>query len=232
MSGDVATGLVARGQELAPSADAPCRFLLARPSVDIVDQLAAGGTIVRLARGETVFVEGDLVDAVYVVRGGEVSLGRRVGRRRVTLMRLRVGEILGDIPVLLRTPAPFDATVEADAMLVRIPIERVLATLDRSPQFARRWIMWLTGRLANAQTRLLSLLAGDVESQVAAVLAQEGCRGATVHLTHDDLAQLVGAQRSSVTRALDSLANAGVVTTGYGKVTILDRQELERIGRT
>ncbi|MFN2503822.1 MAG: Crp/Fnr family transcriptional regulator, partial [Acidimicrobiales bacterium] len=129
-------------------------------------------------------------------------------------------------------PAPFDAVATTDVELVAIPSGRLVATLDKSPEFARRWVLWLSGRLSNTHTRLLSLLAGDVRAQVAALLVQESCRGDTVHLTHHDIAAMVGAQRSSVTRALDELAAAGAIATGYGHVTILDNEHLLAVARS
>lgn len=179
-----------------------------------------------VADGEHVFAEGDVLDAVYVIRQGQVALRRSLNGRDVTLLRLHDGDILGDVPLLLRSPAAFDAVAETDVELVRISPGRLLATLDRSPEFARRWVLWLSGRLAATQLRLLSLLAGDVRAQVAAVLLQEGCRGETVHLTHHELAEMVGAQRSSVTRALDDLAAMGAVALGYGQIQLRDADAL------
>lgn len=211
---------------------APCRFLIARPGDEDIARLSAGGEVVRVARGTRVFSEGDVVDAVYVIRSGSVALGRAVRGRDVTLLLLRDGDILGDIPTLLHTPAAFNAVAASDAELVAISLGRLVATLDKSPDFAKRWVLWLSGRLASAHTRLLSLLAGDVRAQVASVLSQESCRGDTIHLTHHDLAAMVGAQRSSVTRALDELAADGVIATGYGQVTILDHDALLGVARS
>ncbi|MGE3449242.1 MAG: Crp/Fnr family transcriptional regulator [Microbacteriaceae bacterium] len=185
-----------------------------------------------MKRGDHIFSESDVLDSVYVIRRGKVALGRRVRGRDITLLLLREGDILGDVPMLLQAPASFDAVAESDAELVVIPAGRLLATLDHSPEFARRWLLWLSGRLASAHTRLLSLLAGDVRAQVAALLDQESCHGDAVRLTHQEIASMVGAQRSSVTRALDDLADEGVIATGYGHVTILDHDALVAVARS
>lgn len=210
----------------------PCRFLTAKPSEHDLERLAAGGETVRVRRGDHVFSEGDVVDAVHVIRRGSVALGRRIGGRDVVLLLLREGDILGDVPMLLQAPASFDAVAATDAELVAIPAGRLLATIDHSPEFSRRWLLWLSGRLSSAHTRLLSLLAGDVRAQVAALLDQESCRGEVIRLTHQEIASMVGAQRSSITRALDDLAGIGVITTGYGRVTILDHDALVAVARS
>lgn len=210
----------------------PCGFLAARPSEQDLQRLAAGGESVRVKRGDHLFSEGDVVDAVYVIRRGRIALGGRVRGRRVVLLLLHEGDILGDVPMLLQTPASFDALAETDAELVAIPAGRLLATLDQSPEFARRWLLWLSGRLSSAHTRLLSLLAGDVRAQVVALLVQESCRGDTIRLTHHEIASMVGAQRSSVTRALDGLSGDGMIETGYGQVRILDPHRLAAASRS
>lgn len=215
-----------------PRSAGPCRSLTARPSEQDLERLAAGGQVVRVKRGDLLFSEGDVVDTVHVIRRGSVALGRRVRGRGVTLLLLREGDILGDVPLLLQAPASFDAVAESDAELVAIPVGRFLATLEHSPEFARRWLLWLSSRLANAQARLLSLLAGDVRAQVAALLVQESCRGDRIRLTHQEIAAMVGAQRSSITRALDELAAEGVLATGYGQVTILDHDALVAVARS
>ncbi len=208
-------------------ASPPCRNLVARPNEEDIERLAAGGTFMRVNRGEKVFAEGDAVDFVYVIRRGEVALSRSLRSRNVTLLLLRAGDILGDIPTLLRAPATFDAVAVTDVELVAIAPARVWATLERSPEFARRWVTWLSGRLATTHTRLLSLLAGDIRAQVAALLVQESCRGDVIELTHRDIAAMLGAQRSSVTRAIDELADTGAVATGYGNVRVLDHERLQ-----
>ncbi len=185
----------------------------------------------RVKRGDHVFSEGDVVDAVYVIRRGSIALGRQIGDRQVILLMLHEGDILGDVPMLLQAPASFDALAETDVELVAIPAGRLLATLDQSPEFARRWLLWLSGRLSSAHSRLLSLLAGDVRAQVVALLVQESCRGETIRLTHHEIASMVGAQRSSVTRALYGLSVDGVIETGYGQVTILDPHRLAASSR-
>jgi CRP-like cAMP-binding protein len=207
---------------------APCRFLAARPGAEDIERLVAGGEPVAVGRGDHVFSEGDVLEAVYVIRRGTVALRRSVRGRDVTLLRLRDGDILGDVPMLLRAPAAFDAVAERETDLVHISAGRLLATLDRSPEFARRWVLWLSGRLASTQLRLLSVLAGDMRAQVAAVLLQEACRGDTVHITHQEIAEMVGAQRASVTRALDELADLGALTRGYGQIRVVDADLLGR----
>lgn len=58
--------------------------------------------------------------------------------------------------------------------------------------------------------------------------AQDRLEGDTLPITHEFLALMVGAYRPSVSNALQSLEERGVVRIGRGKVTIVDRNALER----
>lgn len=51
---------------------------------------------------------------------------------------------------------------------------------------------------------------------------------ATFDLTHDFVAQMLGVRRASVTEALGSLEKRGLIGMSRGRITILDRQGLER----
>ena len=52
--------------------------------------------------------------------------------------------------------------------------------------------------------------------------------GATLHLTQEYLASLLGSQRTTVNEAAQGLQKAGAITYSRGRVTILDRAALER----
>ena len=51
--------------------------------------------------------------------------------------------------------------------------------------------------------------------------------GDEIHLTHEFLAAMLGARRSSVTEALQVLKEKGLVDYGRGKITVVNRQGME-----
>jgi DNA-binding MarR family transcriptional regulator len=75
--------------------------------------------------------------------------------------------------------------------------------------------------------RVVELLAGDLEAQVASVLVRRNERG-LVNLSQSHLAELIGGNRSSVNRILKRLEEQGLVKVHYGQVEVLNEEELSR----
>jgi CRP-like cAMP-binding protein len=59
-------------------------------------------------------------------------------------------------------------------------------------------------------------------------MAHDRLGGETLALTHEFLGLMLGTHRPGVTLALQGLERAGFITTGRGKITILDRKALEK----
>jgi CRP-like cAMP-binding protein len=176
----------------------------------------------RVAGGTYVFRQGDDAARVHIVRSGRVELSRTVGRRHVTLQELRAGDVFGDVPALLGEPEPFDARAIEDTVILTLEVPALLGLLQTRPLVAQRWFISLAERMATMQQRLIGLLAGGLEAQVADLLLREAGVGDTVSITQSRLADLLGSQRSSVQRVLKNLEAAGVIESRYRKITIVD----------
>lgn len=176
----------------------------------------------RVAGGTYVFRQGDDAAKVHIVRSGRVELSRTVGRRHVTLQELRPGDVFGDVPALLGEPEPFDARAIEDTVILTLEMPALLGLLQTRPLVAQRWFISLAERMATMQQRLIGLLAGGLEAQVADLLLREAGVGDTVSITQSRLADLLGSQRSSVQRVLKNLEVAGVIESRYRRITIVD----------
>ncbi len=159
---------------------------------------------------------------IHVVREGCVELSRRVGNRRVTLQMLHPGDVFGDVPALLGDPEPFDARALEDTTLLSIEVGALFELLQTRPKVARRWFVSLAERMAGLQDRLVDLLAGPLESQLASILVREADDEGVVKITQAHLAEMVGVQRSSAQRVLKTLEAAEMIALRYRKIEVLD----------
>jgi CRP-like cAMP-binding protein len=184
--------------------------------VDEVDeQRHAGGTFV--------FREGDQAAQVHIVRDGSVELSREIGGRRVTLQLLQPGDVFGDVPLLLGQPEPFDARAVVDSSVLSMDSATLFRLLSKRPRLMRRWMVSLAGRMSGLQQRLIDVLAGGLEAQLASVLLRQADDRGQVTLSQAQLAALLGVQRTSVQRVLKSLDDAGLVEVGYRRIELVDR---------
>jgi CRP-like cAMP-binding protein len=98
--------------------------------------------------------------------------------------------------------------------------------LQSRPLIARRWFMSLAERMAGLQARLVDLLAGGIEAQLASILLREADATGAVNASQSDLAPMLGVQRSSVQRVLKELEVAGLVKLTYRRIVLVDRAGL------
>jgi len=182
---------------------------------EIGEQFYAGGTFV--------FHQGQLAAKVHVLRTGAMELSRTVNGRRVTLQILRPGDVFGDIPVFLGDVEPFDARATEDCTVLQLDAEALFQLLFTRPHMARRWFVPVAERMAGLQHRLIDLLAGGIESQLASALLRHAGDESHVSITQETLAGLLGVQRSSVQRVLKSLEKEGMIELGYRCVDLVDK---------
>jgi CRP-like cAMP-binding protein len=186
-----------------------------------VDELAALLGERAYPAGAVLFRFGELPARVHIIRRGAVELSRRVGGRRVVLQVLRAGDVFGDVPLLVRMTEPFDARALEDSVVLSADSVALFRLLERRPRLAQRWLVSLAARMAATQARLVDLLAGGLDAQVASVLTREAEQG-VVRLAQSVIAELLGARRTSVNRVLKRFEARGLVRVGYGQVEIVD----------
>ncbi|WP_299056903.1 Crp/Fnr family transcriptional regulator [uncultured Nocardioides sp.] len=191
-----------------------------------------------LSRGEALFHEGDVGDKLYVVLDGKVKLGRTSSDGRENLLAvLGPGQMFGELSLF--DPGPRSATVTAvtDARFASLSHEDLLRWLEGRPMVARGLLSQLAARLRKANDVVADLVFSDVPGRVAKALLDLADRfgrtaddGVHVHhdLTQEELAQLVGASRETVNKALADFASRGWLRLEPRSVVIMD---IERLGR-
>jgi CRP-like cAMP-binding protein len=195
------------------------------------DTLTELGTPLHVERGETVLSAGEEVDAVHLVRAGEVRL--RLSNQRVrlaTVAVIRPGGIVGDIPLFSGHRMAYDAVAAEDSVLIRIPRRDFLALLQREPKRSIQWLHTVACRMEQVQRHVLMLVTKDLEEQIASLLLDARVRqpdgSYVVTLAHRDIADLLGASRPAVSRALSRLREDGLIDTGYASVILRDPDRL------
>ncbi|GIG21384.1 transcriptional regulator [Cellulomonas chitinilytica] len=196
---------------------------------------------IEAVRGDTLFHEGDPGDRLYVVREGKIKLGRRSNDGRENLLAvLGPGEMFGELSLFDPGPRTATATVVADAVVLELGHTELVRWLHDKPSVAQQLLQALARRLRRTNEALADLVFSDVPGRVAKALldlstrfgepVDEGVRVAH-DLTQEELAQLVGASRETVNKALADFAARGWVRREGRAVVLLDVDRLERRAR-
>ncbi|KQR08476.1 Crp/Fnr family transcriptional regulator [Cellulomonas sp. Leaf334] len=196
---------------------------------------------IEIARGDALFQEGEPGDRLYVVREGKIKLGRRSNDGRENLLAvLGPGEMFGELSLFDPGPRTATATVVADAVVLELGHSDLIQWLQDKPTVAQHLLQALARRLRRTNEALADLVFSDVPGRVAKALldlstrfgekVDEGIRVAH-DLTQEELAQLVGASRETVNKALADFAARGWVRREGRAVVLLDVERLERRAR-
>ncbi|MFT5530083.1 MAG: CRP/FNR family cyclic AMP-dependent transcriptional regulator [Candidatus Poriferisodalaceae bacterium] len=190
------------------------------------------GTRRRLRVGQVLFREGGDADAVYVVLAGEVRVTVGSANGEVTtLAELGDGELVGELGVLDRGLRSATATVMDAGSAVALRAEGFEQLMLAHPAVAVSIVRALGSHLRRTTVRLTERQSGSVAERVAGRLAAladavnaDGGVDSPVVLTRVELASWVGVTRETVSRALSTFRDQGLVVLGRGKVTVVSAE--------
>jgi CRP/FNR family cyclic AMP-dependent transcriptional regulator len=198
-------------------------------------------TTSHLERGEVLFHEGDQGDRLYVICEGKIKLGRTSVDRRENLQAiLGPGEMFGELSVFDPRPRTATATAVAETQLIELGHEELYAFLSDRPNVATNLLGALAQRLRRTNETLADLVFTDVPGRVAKALLDLSLRFGTpaedgilvAHdLTQEELANLVGASRETVNKALADFASRGWIKLEARAVVLTDAERLKRRAR-
>jgi CRP/FNR family transcriptional regulator, cyclic AMP receptor protein len=194
---------------------------------------------VTLARGAVLFNEGEPGDRLYVIGDGKIKLGTTSTDGRETLLAiLGPGEMFGELSFFDPGPRTSTATALTRAKLVSTGHGDLEPWLEGHPEVAAALLRALAHRLRRNNETLSDLVFSDVPGRVAKALLDLARRfgetnpDGSVHVVHDltqeELAQLVGASRETVNKALADFQNRGWLRIEQRGVQLLDLDRLNR----
>jgi CRP-like cAMP-binding protein len=193
---------------------------------------------VSLNRGDTLFQVGDRGDRLFVVTTGKIKLGRTSSDGRENLLAvLGPGEMLGELSLFDPGPRVSTATAVTKAAVIGVGHDDLEPWLRGRPEVAAHLLAALARRLRRTNEAMADLVFSDVPGRVAKALLDLARRFGVqaedgLHVTHDltqeELAQLVGASRETVNKALADFASRGFLRLEARAVVILDVQRLSR----
>lgn len=171
-------------------------------------------------RGVRIFLEGDTTDSLCVLKKGLVKLISLSDKGRETILHiLKPDEVFGEL-LLSEEKRPFTAIALEDSMVMIISKESFLKLLSVVPTVALNFIRLLSKRLAMMERGLAESRHTWSYHRLARVLLQlsekygEEVPAGTlinVRLTHEDLANLIGTSRETVTTQLNKFTRVGLL---------------------
>jgi CRP/FNR family transcriptional regulator, cyclic AMP receptor protein len=189
--------------------------------------------------GALIFVEGQVPRGVYILCQGRAKLMATNREGKTFIMKIaQPGEILGLHAVV--TGGPYELTVETlqPSQLAFIGRVDFLRFIKEHGDACLHVAQQLSNDCQAAYGVIRSIgLSHSVSEKLARLLLQwavdgRECEGAIrmkLALTHEEVAQLIGTSRETVTRTLGELRKSKVLELSGSTLVILNKQALERL---
>jgi CRP-like cAMP-binding protein len=171
-------------------------------------------------RGATIFSQGDGSDSLYVLKRGLVKLVSISDKGTETILHiLNPDEIFGEL-LLSEEKRAFTAIAIEDAFVTVVLRGRFINLLSLAPTVAVNFIRLLSKRLARVEKGLAESShtwsyhrLANVLLQLSEKYGEEVPAGTLIklRLTHEDLANLIGTTRETVTTQLNKFSRMGLL---------------------
>lgn len=184
-------------------------------------------------RGSVILFEDDPGDSLFVVRKGRVKVVL-IGEdgREVILGVLGVGDHFGELALIDDRPRSAHVIAMEDSDLLVLRRDDFRSRVESSPAVAWSLLTELSRRLRRADDKIGGLVLLDVPGRISRLLLdladESGGPVIEKSLTHQTIAQMIGASRETVSRAMKEFQDAGWISVERRRITIADRGALER----
>lgn len=199
------------------------------------DALVAAGVHRAFAKEEFVFRVGDAGARVYFLQSGRVKIYQPAeSGRDVILWYCLPGDIFG----LAEAAGGGERTVSAQACdscdVLAVPQDAFRRFVASRPPAALLAIQVLSARLRGLSDVMANLVADDVDTRIAKLILRLGMRYGRrdghvtrldIPLTHQEIADMVGTTRQTVTSTLNHMKRQGVLTIETRRI-LIESEEL------
>jgi CRP/FNR family transcriptional regulator len=186
--------------------------------------------------GEVVYFPGDPSETVYSVREGKVRLTYLdESGRRLTFAIVGRGQLFGESALAGEESRNWLAEAVEDTTVCIIQRDDLLDFAANNPDLSLRIGKEVGDRLSEIENKLEDLLFKNVHARLSTTLLNlsesfgerdgEGIR-LQFRVTHQELANLIGATRETTSLALGDLERDGLLEKERGSITLKDPEKL------
>ena len=192
-------------------------------------------------KGTTIFDEGEPGDRLYIIVDGKIKLARHAPDGRENLLSVMgPSDMFGELSIFDPGPRTSSAVCVTEVTAASMNSDLLHQWIDDHPDISAQLLRMLARRLRRTNNSLADLIFTDVPGRVAKALLQLANRfgtqeGGALRVNHDltqeEIAQLVGASRETVNKALATFAHRGWIRLEGKSVLIVDPEHLAKRAR-
>jgi CRP/FNR family cyclic AMP-dependent transcriptional regulator len=213
-------------------------FWSALPPADRAALQSAGVTR-RFERGSALMHQGQMAEAVVIVRSGQLKIYSSTANGHQVLLAIRgPGDILGELSAIDGQPRSASVVALEDVEVLAVAPSAFRTFLADHPAAAMALLGMLTRRLRDADLKRAGFSEQRALGRVAARLLElvdrfgvtdaDGVHSITLRLSQEELASWSGCGQKSVDRALATMRELRWIETSRRQFRVLDLDALRR----
>jgi CRP/FNR family transcriptional regulator len=182
----------------------------------------------KITKGDTVFMQGDPSDAIFFLSKGVIKISRINSEgRKLTLELIEPGNFFGELCLAEEKERRSIAEAMVDSFCYEIEKEHIESYMEKRPNFARKLLQIIGNRRLEMENLLEDMAFMDISSRVIALLLKYAENNVVkIPLTHQDIADLTGSTRVSVSRCIAKLRKEGLITTDESTIRLANNEIL------
>ena len=178
----------------------------------------------RQYRKNTVIIsEGDETDSLYILLSGSANAVRSDNSgRQLVISRFKPYDCFGEMSFLDGDPRSATIVTNTPCEVMVIPRNRFLALVSDLPEMTWSIILYLLKKLRQATQQIDNMAFLDVYGRLAHFLINNQDEHGMVaeKLTHQEIADVIGASRETVSRLLSELKEGKFISRQKGRIVI------------
>ncbi len=192
-----------------------------------------------IKKKQTAYRPGDPSDSIYIIRSGRVKVGKTTeDGREIILNMLKKGDVFGEMAFLEDGSRDSFAEGLEDTYLYVITKSDLLKLIKRRPAITYRLTKIIGERRKEAERNMESILYKGVRERLAGLLIRlsedygiNDSRGKLlrIKITHQDLANLIGSSRETVSLTLGDFRREGFIDINDRKIIIREADSLSTL---
>jgi CRP/FNR family transcriptional regulator len=187
-------------------------------------------------KNQIIFLEEDTGSYMYVILSGKVKVTKSTAAGKETILAIhQAGDFFGEMALLDGKTSPAAVSAMEDSKIAMISQHDFRCLLMANEKVVRQIVQVLCSRLRQVWAQVQNLSYSTADDRIRAGILQlsrkhgvQDARGIIIDLkiTHQELAELVGTSRETVTRTLAQLKKQGILRLENRRIIVLRPREL------
>jgi CRP-like cAMP-binding protein len=201
-----------------------------------IEEIDRATTMSSCRRGKIFYMPEDTSEVLFLLKEGQVQLYRiSPDGKKLVMGTIGPGTIFGEMALIGQGMHNTFAEATEDCVLCVMSREDVERLLITKPMVALRIFEELGSRLKETEARVEEIAFRGIPARLASLLlhlADERASDTITGMTHQDLGEQIGTYRETTTQTLNTFKADGLIDIGRKRITILDREGLQKIAES